>query len=185
MDRHQRDTLFSSSSGEYETPAWVFDPLNEHFGFTLDAAASHENHKVPLYYTVDGLYSQHFSTPSRRNACDGLLGPWAYAVVRPGGAPRSVWLNPPYGRGIEAWVQKCVAESRIGATVVALLPARTDTSWFHRWVAPYADVYFLMGRINFVGAAASAPFPSIIAVYRQHPPTVRTHALDLKSGGFP
>lgn len=201
MDEHTREVLFASTSGEYGTPDWVYKPLDDRFHFTLDAAASHEGnakHKTPLYYTKEGLYSKYFSTPSLRTHKDGLTGAWGsglYAWRGDGGSdflrfggPRAtqrVWLNPPYGRGIEDWVRKCAVEAQSCKVVVALLPARTETDWFQRWVFPYAEVHFLMGRIRFVGGASSAPFPSVIAVYQQgldiRANEVRAFRCDLKS----
>lgn len=180
MDKQTSDVMFSSDSVEYGTPDWVFDPLNDRFKFTLDAAASHENHKVPVYFTPEGRFVKHFSTPNRLGELDGLRSPWNINF----GSHR-VWLNPPYGRGIEAWVHKCAQEAPRCAVIVALLPARTDTDWFHRWVFPYADLHFLQGRIKFIGGESSAPFPSVIAVYR--PEQVRggrviAYADDLHTG---
>lgn len=159
--------LFSSTASEYGTPPEVFNPVCGALGLNFDAAASHENHKLPHYATVDGTYKHYFTTPSRTTGNDGLEAPWKGLRV---------WLNPPYGRGIDAWVRKA-AQERLRAQVVAvLLPARTDTDWFHRWVAPYAEVTFLMGRIRFEGTPSSAPFPSIIAVYS---PDIHVAAGDL------
>lgn len=126
---------------DWETPAHIFDPLNEEFGFTLDAAASHHNAKVPTYFTKSD---------------DGLHRPWLGVV----------WCNPPYGREIPKWVSKGWEESRLGATVVMLVPARTDTRWWHEFVIPFAEVRFVRGRIKFVGARFNAPFPSAVVIFR-------------------
>lgn len=75
-------------------------------------------------------------------------------------------MNPPYGREIGAWVEKAARSQ--ACAVVALLPARTDTAWFHLWVAPFAELQFLRGRIRFDGAGGArspAPFPSVVAIY--------------------
>lgn len=185
MDELTRNTLFSSASGEYGTPDWVYKPLAERFEFTLDAAASHENHKTPLYYTTEGLYSKHFTTPSRRSREDGLTGPWHIRGQGISAAADRVWLNPPYGRGIDQWVRKCATEMAHVEVVVALLPARTETDWFQRWVFPYAECHFLMGRIQFDGGDSSAPFPSVIAVYdkllRIPQGSIRGYTCDLRS----
>jgi site-specific DNA-methyltransferase (adenine-specific) len=172
--------LFSSASSEYGTPAEIFDPVADALGLNFDAAASHENHKLPHYATMAGTFTQHFSTPSQRTMTDGLEAPWS---------PLRVWCNPPYGRDVVHWVQKAALEHRKGCPVVAmLLPARTDTDWFHRWVAPYAEVHFLMGRIKFIGTASSAPFPSIIAVYAPEihiaPGDIMARRWDPRSGPF-
>lgn len=138
------DALFSSAKQNWETPQWLFDELNEEFGFELDAAADESNCKCP-----------HFLSEGD----DALCFSWADLVS-------SVWLNPPYGRGAGEWVRKAHEESQRGATVVCLLPARTDTAWFHDHVYGRADIRFLRGRLKFVGATSPAPFPSMIVVFR-------------------
>ena len=183
--------LFSSASTEYETPDWVFKPVAERLGLNFDAAASHENHKLPNYATPEGIYIKNFSTPHRESSDDGLTTSWGR---------RRIWCNPPYGRGIEAWVRKAalaiqtfpraVGFGELVCSVAALLlPARTETDWFQRWVFPYAEVHFLMGRIKFEGTSSSAPFPSVIAVYDSSLPPipqgeVRAYVCDLRSGEF-
>ena len=136
--------LLSSNSYEWGTPQAFFDDLAREFGgFELDPCASAENHKCELYYTWRD---------------DGLGMPWA---------PRRVFMNPPYGRGIGAWVEKACRESWAGAMAVCLLPARTDTAWWHDWVMRYsADIRYLRGRIRFEGGAHPAPFPSAIVVFQ-------------------
>jgi site-specific DNA-methyltransferase (adenine-specific) len=79
-------------------------------------------------------------------------------------------MNPPYGREIGQWVKKAYNESRNGATVVCLLPARTDTAWWHDYVLPMATVTFIRGRLKFGDSKNSAPFPSAVAVF--YPPKV-------------
>ena len=102
-----KDVLFSSKTDLWETPQDFFDMLDAEFGFTLDAAADAQNHKCPRYYTREQ---------------DGLKQPW----------PGAVWCNPPYGRQIDKWVQKASYENAVNNnTIVMLLPARTDTRWFH------------------------------------------------------
>lgn len=129
---------------DWETPASVFDPLHAEFGFTVDAAADAGNAKVPRYWT---------------EADDGLAQPWA---------GESVWVNPPYGNVIAEWVAKAHRES-VNATVVMLVPARTDTRWWHKHVEGVAEVRFVKGRIRFVGAPYNAPFPCALLVYRPSP----------------
>lgn len=133
--------LFTSKKGDYETPDDLFAALDREFHFTLDAAASADNAKCAKYYTIED---------------NALQQDW----------PGVVWLNPPYGRGIGDWIAKAVEESRKGATVVCLLPARTDTKWFHRYVKPNAsEIRFLEGRITFKGTPTAAPFPSVVVVF--------------------
>lgn len=134
------DVLFSSRSDLWETPKELFDELNAEFHFDLDACALPENAKCPRYYSPDQ---------------DGLLQPWDGAA----------WCNPPYGRDVGRWVQKAARSALSGATVVMLLPARTDTRWFHKWIYRKAEIRFLRGRLKFGGAKNSAPFPSMICIF--------------------
>lgn len=137
------EVMFSSKSGVWETPQCFFDALNDEFGFTLDACALPENAKCEKYYTPEQ---------------DGLIQPW-YGVV---------WCNPPYGREVTRWVRKALLSAHEGATVVMLLPARTDTLWFHDFIyqKPYVEVRFVRGRLKFGGANTNAPFPSMVCVFR-------------------
>jgi site-specific DNA-methyltransferase (adenine-specific) len=145
--------LFSSSGNEWETPDWLWEELDIEFNFDLDAAASEENAKLSFYYTEED---------------DALGQPWYNRVE----GVCNIWVNPPYGRGIVEWVRKAYIESQRGATVVVLLPARTDTAWFHDWVLGRAEIRFLRGRLKFSGSENSAPFPSMVVVYR--PPHKRS-----------
>lgn len=134
--------LFSSAREDWATPQDFFDTLNAEFHFTLDACANDQNAKCPAYYTKEQ---------------DGLAQPWM----------GTVWCNPPYGREIGAWIAKAYTSACIfGAVVVMLLPARTDTVWFHTWVYPYAEIRFIRGRLKFGGSKNSAPFPSMVAIFR-------------------
>jgi site-specific DNA-methyltransferase (adenine-specific) len=89
-----------------------------------------------------------------------------------------VFVNPPYGRGLAAWVAKARREVDEGraTTVVALLPARPDTAYWHDHVAGKAVIYFLRGRLRFGDGEQSAPFPSAVAVWGASPE--RSDALD-------
>ena len=137
--------MMSSATDEWETPQDLFDRLNWIYDFDLDVCATNENKKCVYWYTKED---------------DGLSRDW-----RDDG--RIAWMNPPYGREIGKWVEKAVVESRDSdMTVVCLLPARTDTAWFHDWVAGKAEITFLRGRLKFGGCKNCAPFPSMIAVYR-------------------
>jgi len=141
---------FSSERMDWPTPAEVFDPLHAEFGFTLDAAAAPHNCKVPLHFTADD---------------DALAQDWG---------THTVWLNPPYGRLIGLFIRKAWLASKYGATVVCLIPSRTDTDWWHRYIQPHAEVRFIRGRIRFEGAPASAPFPSAVVVFRARASTGET-----------
>ena len=134
--------LFSSESGEWETPQALFDKLNGEFRFNLDLAASRKNTKCRKFYT------------KRDN---GLAQSWA---------GKRVFLNPPYGRGIiEPWVRKAATDRT--EVCVCLIHARTDTKWFQDWVLPSAhEIRFVKGRVKFVGAPSSCPFPSVVVVFR-------------------
>ena len=145
--------LFSSAKDDWETPDDFFQQLNDEFCFTLDAAANERNHKVPLW----------FGPGSPLGVEDALTADWRVDRFT------TAWLNPPYGRSIERWVEKAFREALQGrATVVCLLPARTDTAWWHRYVMRASQVRFIRGRLRFVGAATSAPFPSVIVVFWRH-----------------
>lgn len=145
MTRDQTAPLFSSRSVEWETPVCFFRRAARLYRLTLDVCATPANAKCPRFYTP---------------ADDGLARDWAADAA--GGA---AWMNPPYGREILKWVAKADAEARKGTPVVALLPARTDTRWWHRWVAPSALVRFVRGRLTFGGARHAAPFPSALVVF--------------------
>ena len=133
--------LFSSKSNDWATPQDLFDKLNDEFNFTLDVCAIPENAKCEHYYSPEQ---------------NGLLQHW----------DGTVWCNPPYGRKIGLWVKKAY-ESVIRddeTTVVMLLPARTDTKWFHEYILPYGQIRFIRGRLKFGDSKNSAPFPSMIVV---------------------
>jgi site-specific DNA-methyltransferase (adenine-specific) len=133
---------FSSKNNEWETPPEIFDPLNEEFHFTLDPCATKATAKCSKFYTWEQ---------------DGLIKDW-YG--------ETVFVNPPYGNLIGKWVEKCFKESKKANTkIVALLPSRTDTRWFHGFIYGKAEIRFIKGRIRFVGAPYPAPFPSMIVVW--------------------
>jgi len=136
--------LYSSATDDWGTPQALFDELNEEFNFTLDACASSHNFKVNVYFTKED---------------DALVQDWVGIV----------WMNPPYGRTIAKWMAKAYAASQTGATVVCLVPARTDTAWWHDYAAK-GEVRFLRGRIKFEQPGFtknnSAPFPSAIVIFR-------------------
>lgn len=141
MNEQSWAAMTSSDRHDWETPPDLFAELDAEFHFELDVCALPHNAKCSTFYTPHE---------------DGLRQPWAPCVC---------WMNPPYGREIGAWVEKAATEARVGALVVGLLPARTDTRWFHEHVLGRAELRFLRGRIRFVGAPNSAPFPSVITVW--------------------
>ena len=137
-----REVMFSSATDEWATPQGFFDELNKEFHFTIDTAANEENHKCERFFTKEQ---------------NGLACPW-------GG--HTVFCNPPYGREIGKWVQKAWEEHKTsGNTVVMLLPARTDTRWFHEFIYGKAEIRFVRGRLKFGNATNSAPFPSMVVVW--------------------
>jgi phage N-6-adenine-methyltransferase len=142
--------VFSRKSDEWETPDALFELLSAEFHFTLDAAATRANRKCSLYLGPDHEH------PALR---DALTVAWT------GAGSGAVWLNPPYSRVAE-FVAKAAAEQQHGVTSVLLLPARTDTRWFHAhlYQKPGVEVRFLKGRLRFKGGANSAPFPSMVVV---------------------
>lgn len=134
--------LFTSNTDNWATPQWLFDDLDKEFHFTLDVCADDQNHKCEKYYT---------------KADDGLKNSWE----------GSVFMNPPYGREIAKWIWKAYSERANCKTIVMLVPARTDTSWFHDYIYHEAEIRFLRGRVRFEGAKWNAPFPSMVAIYRK------------------
>lgn len=135
------NVMFSSKTYLWETPQEFFDELNLEFHFDLDVCALPENAKCARYYT-----------PKQ----DGLSQPWKGVC----------WCNHPYGREIGSWVRRGFFASAGGATVVMLLPARTDTRWFHEYIYGKSEVRFIKGRLKFGGSKNSAPFPSMVVIFR-------------------
>ena len=136
-----QEVLFSKKSDEWETPQKLFDDLNDNYNFTLDVCATAENAKCKKFFTVED---------------NGLEQSWK---------GHRCWCNPPYSK-IYHWALKAVEQHRIHEVgTLMLLPARTDTLWFHAFLYhnPYVDLLFLKGRLKFSGAKNSAPFPSMLA----------------------
>lgn len=141
------ESLFSSKTDQWETPADLFKKLNDEFHFTLDPCADESNHKCEKYFTKEQ---------------NGLIQDWSQDVV---------FCNPPYGRNIGEWVKKAFESVSSHThththTVVMLLPARTDTKWFHNYIYHKAEIRFIRGRLKFGGSKNSAPFPSMVVVFR-------------------
>lgn len=133
---------FSSESCEWSTPQEFFDELDREFNFNLDVCATADNAKCDRFYTRQE---------------DGLSQPWV----------GTCWCNPPYGREVSRWVERAMREAKLScATVVCLLPARTDTKWWHDYVTNAAEIRFVRGRLKFGGHRNSAPFPSAVVVFR-------------------
>ena len=170
---------FSSATDVWATPQSLFDELNAEFRFTIDVCALPTNAKCDSYFTpeMDGL------TQAWKGVC--WMNPPHQPVEKPATDcenPRScrcqwgcICPNRPfstrcYGRSIGQWVQKAHESSLAGTTVVYLIPSRTDTKWWHGYVTKADEVRFVRGRIRFGGAAASAPFPSAIVIFRGKQP---------------
>lgn len=135
--------MFTSRTDEWATPHKTFSALDAEFHFDLDPCSTHENAKCERHYTKED---------------DGLTKDWS---------GHRVFCNPPYGRAIAAWTKKCSEEAKKpGTTVVALLPARTDTAYFHDYIYGKArEIRFVRGRLHFNESKSAAPFPSMIVVF--------------------
>lgn len=132
---------YSSKTDLWSTPQDFFDKLDREFNFNLDPCANRKNAKCNHFYSL------------RDN---GLSRSWK---------GQRVFCNPPYGRGIGAWIKKC-AEG--GAKVcVGLFPARTDTKWFHTWIYNKAEIRFVAGRLRFGGHKNDAPFPCMVVIWKR------------------
>lgn len=136
-----RDVFASSKTDEWETPKDFFDKLNEEYNFTLDVCATHQNAKCAKYFTKE---------------MDGLQQTWEGRC----------WMNPPYGREIGKWMQKAYESVKKGDAelVCCLVPARTDTGWWHDY-AMKGRVEFVRGRLKFGQGKNNAPFPSGIVIF--------------------
>ena len=131
---------YSSATDQWATPQDLFDQLAAKYPFTIDVCALPSNAKCRRYFSPEQ---------------DGLTQDWNGEVC---------WMNPPYGREIKRWMAKAVDEWQKGATVVCLVPSRTDTAWWHDY-AMQGEITFLRGRLKFGNAKNSATFPSAIVVY--------------------
>ena len=136
------EVMFSSKTEEWATPQDFFDKLNAEFHFTLDVCSTHENAKCAKHYTKDD---------------DGLQQDWT---------GETVWCNPPYGRQMPKWIEKCYLHKQSGGVAVMLIPARTDTKAFHEYIYGKSEIRFIRGRLKFGGCKNSAPFPSMVVIFR-------------------
>lgn len=134
--------LMSSNTDEWATPRLFYEELNEEFNFTLDPCCTKENHKCEKYYTKED---------------DGLTKSWKN---------ERVFMNPPYGKEIIKWVKKAYSENKEGTLIVCLLPARTDTKWFHEFIYKKHEIRFIKGRLKFNDGKQSAPFPSMLVIMK-------------------
>lgn len=135
------NSMVSSKTNEWETPAYFFNELNEEFGFTLDPC-SNGNHKCKKYFTIKE---------------DGLKQDWSKDIV---------FMNPPYGGHTGDWIRKAMDESQRGAVVVCLIVASTDRSYWHDYIFPHAkQIRFIRGRLTFGDANSTAPFASAVVIF--------------------
>lgn len=128
---------------EWETPDLLFEQWDKEYRFTLDVCATSENAKCSRFFSPED---------------DGLSQSWRGF---------SCWCNPPYGRDVGAWVQKAELEARDHrTTVVMLLPAKTDTAWFHDYVwKPGPVITFYRGRVHFKNGGRPR-FASMVVVWQ-------------------
>lgn len=130
-----------SEDTTWATPPDLFQTLDQEFHFICDVAALPHNTKCASYITP------------QQNALqiDWPRGP--------------CWLNPPYGKELEAFIRKSLEQSRLGSTVVALVPVRSSNQWWFETIPHATEVRFIRGRVQFVGATQLAPFPSAVIVF--------------------
>jgi phage N-6-adenine-methyltransferase len=131
---------FSSKSDNWATPQATFDELNREFAFDLDVCADADNAKCSKYFDKQ---------------TDGLTQEWS----------GTCWMNPPYGREIKAWMSKAYHSAKSGATVVCLVPARTDTAWWHDYAMQAREIRYIRGRLKFGNSKNAAPFPSAVVIF--------------------
>lgn len=139
--------MFSSKKDDWETPQQLFDKLDDEFNFSWDLAATKENSKCEQY--ID-------------KSDDSLSVNWSELVG-------NLWLNPPYGRQIKKWVKKASETDLKDSYLVMLIPARTDTSYWHDYIFGKAEIKFLRGRLKFEinGVPKDAvPFPSALVIFK-------------------
>lgn len=134
--------MFSSNNMCWATPIELFNKLNKEFNFDIDVCASENNAKCNKYFTEHD---------------NGLQQRWS----------GTCWMNPPYGKEINKWIEKAYIESQNGNTIVCLIPARTDTKYWHEYCMKSKEIRFIKGRIKFVGAKSCAPFPSAIVIFQK------------------
>ena len=133
---------FQSKTDDWATPQNFFNALHKEFSFTHDVCASKENAKRWLFWDKEE---------------NGLIQDWDN---------KNCWMNPPYGREIGKWIKK--ASEAKGGVVVCLIPARTDTKWFHDYIYKNsrAEIRFIKGRLKFGESKNAAPFPSMVVIFK-------------------
>ena len=160
MDSQTTKTMFSSKSNEWGTPQAFYERLNEVHGFTLDPCADAKNKKCAKFYTMED---------------NGLAKSWE---------GEKVFMNPPYGRQIKHWIQKAYQEGQKPNTrVVCLVPARTDTKYWHDYCMKAETIHFVKGRLKFGDSKNAAPFPSAVVVFDGDKQTNAPHVTAMTNGG--
>ena len=146
MNKEIQEAMFSSKSGEWETPQDFYERLNRAYDFNLDPCCTEETAKCKKYFTKEE---------------DGLNKSWK---------GHRVFMNPPYGRKIGEWLKKAHEEgTKPQTTVVCLIPSRTDTKYWHKYCMKADEIYFVKGRLKFGNSSNAAPFPSVVVVFRGPP----------------
>jgi len=141
LTKNELKGLFSSATNEWSTPQKFYEQLDEEYHFTLDPCCTTETAKCETFFTKED---------------DGLSRSWE---------GHTVFMNPPYGREIKDWIKKAYREScKPNTTVVCLIPARTDTKYWHRYCMEAAEIRLIKGRLKF-GGKGPAPFPSAVVVF--------------------
>ena len=135
---------YTSNSNEWATPQEFYNRLDFEFNFDLDPCSDGYNAKCERFFTKED---------------DGLIQDWSNSTV---------FMNPPYGRVIKDWIRKAYEESKKGSTVVALIPSRTDTQYWHKYVMKAKEIRLVKGRIKFGDGRNSAPFPSAVVIFKPH-----------------
>lgn len=157
MDERTRRVMHSSENMNWRTPGELFKALDLEFNFDFDAAADEKSHLVENYASEIGVFTSGLVNPD----LDGLSCEWGLRT----------FCNPPYGRGIGRWFEKAAEEANKGKTCVLLVPARTDTAYWHDFAMKADEIRLVRGRIKFLSedgnATNSAPFPSAVVVFRK------------------
>lgn len=147
IGRVRNDGRWHSRGSDWATPQDLYDQLNAEFHFTLDVCASDWNKKHEDYFD---------------EVKNGLIQDWGTNIC---------FCNPPYGKVLNDWMKKAYESAQNGATVVCLVPAATDTSWWHDY-AMKGEIRFLRGRPRFTtpeGAWQQTFSPSVIVIFRKNP----------------
>lgn len=143
MNEGTLKTMFSSKTEMWATPLDFFNQVNQEFKFNTDVCAIKDNAKC-----------EHFYSPED----NGLAQPWMGVC----------WMNPPYGADIKYWLDYAYKESLKGSIIVCLIPARTDTRYFHEICINASEIRFIKGRLKFGEGSNSAPFPSMLVIFNPY-----------------